>query len=169
MAEIDESITRWLTQQAGTWRVQQRIWSSATAYPVVLPPMVAERRMVHDVFLEESMQPAAGSGQEPFTRIAYVSFNPVNGRFEHVSLDSRYPPIMFETSVDDQLDRDDTIVLFVSGFTTPAGFGEIPAGQWASQRRLLIAESADHTICRQYWTFPWSAPFLAMEYDYTRQ
>ncbi len=82
--------------------------------------MVAERRMVHDVFLEESMQPAAGSGQEPFTRIAYVSFNPVNRRFEHVSLDSRYPPIMFETSVDDQLDRDDTIVLFVSGFTTPA-------------------------------------------------
>jgi hypothetical protein len=97
MAEIDELITRWLTQQAGTWRVQQRIWSSATAEPVVLPPMVAERRMVHDVFLEESMQPAAGSGQEPFTRIAYVSFNPVNRRFEHVSLDSRYAPIMFET------------------------------------------------------------------------
>lgn len=49
MAEIDESITGWLTQQAGTWRVRQRIWSSATAEPVVLPPMVAERRMVHDV------------------------------------------------------------------------------------------------------------------------
>lgn len=125
--------------------------------------------MVRDVFLEEVMEAAPGSGQEPFTRTAYLSFNPVNRRFEHVTLDSRYPPVMFETSIDDQVQDGKTIVLYVTGFTTPpGGFGEIPPREWASQRRLLTAQDADTSLCRQYWTLPASAPFLAMEYTYKR-
>jgi hypothetical protein len=169
MLEADERRFDWIRQQAGNWGVEQRVWSSPTAESILLPPMVARRRMVADAFLEEVMEPAPGSGQEPFRRTAYLSFNPINRRYEHVTLDSRYRPIMFETSVDDVLEGGHTVSLFVSGFTSPSGFGDIPAGQWVKQRRLLIAEGPAQTITRQFWTFPGAAPYLAMEYVYTRQ
>jgi hypothetical protein len=75
---------------------------------------------------------------------------------------------MFETSVDDEIEDGRTIVLHVTGFTTPSRFGEIPPREWASQRRLLMVQGSDTTLCRQYWTLPQSAPFLAMEYTYER-
>jgi len=75
---------------------------------------------------------------------------------------------MFGTSVDDKIEDGRAIVLYVSGFTTPSGFGEIPPREWASQRRQLIVQDSDATVCRQYWTLPHSAPFLAMEYTYNR-
>jgi hypothetical protein len=169
MGDADEARYEFISGQAGDWSVRQRVWSSAEAEPIELPPMVARRRMVRDVFLEEVMEAAPGSGQDPFTRTAYLSFNPINRRFEHVTLDSRYPPVMFETSVDDQVENGQVIALYVSGFTTPpAGFGDIPPREWASQRRLLIVQDQDTTICRQYWTLPQSAPFLVMEYTYQR-
>jgi hypothetical protein len=168
MAETDEARYEVISRQAGDWSVRQRVWSSPTAEPIELPPMVARRRMVRDVFLEEVMEAAPSSGQAPFTRTAYLSFNPINRRFEHVTLDSRYPPVMFETSVDDKLEDSRTIVLYVTGFTTPSGFGEIPPREWASQRRLLTVQDPDTTVCRQYWTLPQRAPFLAMEYAYER-
>lgn len=168
MTPTDNGREELIGGQVGDWRVRQRVWSSATAEPIELPPMVARRRMVGDVFLEEVMEAARDSEQEPFTRIAYLSFNPINRRFEHVTLDSRYPPIMFETSVDDTVEDGGAITLYVSGFATPSGFGEIPPRQWASQRRQLIVQGPATTISRQYWTLPYRAPFLAMEYTYTR-
>jgi len=168
MADTDEARYELISRQAGDWSVRQRVWSSPRAEPIELPPMVARRRMLRGVFLEEVMEAAPGSGQDAFTRTAYLSFNPINRRFEHVTLDSRYPPVMFETSVDDELEDSRAIVLYVTGFTTPSGFGEIPPREWASQRRLLMVQDPDTTVCRQYWTLPQSAPFLAMEYTYKR-
>ena len=168
VADTDEARYELIGRQVGDWSVRQRVWSSPSADPIELPPMVARRRMVRGVFLEEVMEAAPGSGQDPFTRTAYLSFNPINRRFEHVTLDSRYPPVMFETSVDDKIEDSRAIVLYVTGFTTPAGFGEIPPREWASQRRLLMVQDPDTTLCRQYWTLPQSAPFLAMEYTYKR-
>jgi hypothetical protein len=168
MTDTDEARYELISRQVGNWTTRQRVWSSPGTEPIELPPMVVSRRMVRGVFLEEVMEAAPGSDQDPFTRVAYLSFNPINRRFEYVTLDSRYPPIMFETSVDDKIEDGRAIILYVTGFTTPSGFGEIPPREWASQRRLLIVQDSDTTLCRQYWTLPQSAPFLAMEYTYKR-
>ncbi|MGH7719324.1 MAG: hypothetical protein ACREON_10830 [Gemmatimonadaceae bacterium] len=54
----------------GTWNVAQRMWTGPDAEPMTAPPAVARRRPIGDAFLEEVIEVAPGSGQDPFTRIA---------------------------------------------------------------------------------------------------
>jgi hypothetical protein len=82
----------------GTWNVEQRMWPGAGADAVALPAAVARRRVVRGGFLEEVMEGIPGGAGEPFTRIAYFHFNAVTHRYEYVSLDSRAPQMMTETS-----------------------------------------------------------------------
>lgn len=78
----------------GAWRVQQRVWPGAGATPITSGPYDAERRLIGNAFLQETMTVAPGSAEPPFTRTAYLAFNNANRRYEYVSLDTRYPRIM---------------------------------------------------------------------------
>lgn len=86
--------TNLIQQMVGVWDVQQRMWAGPGADPIDLPPAVASRRLVGGVFLEEIMTPEDVSGEEPFTRIAYLNYNPVSRRYEYLSLDTRAPQMM---------------------------------------------------------------------------
>jgi len=151
----------------GDWTVERRLWTTADAEPTTLPPAIARRRMIQDVFLEEVMEPAPGSDQPPFTRTAFLSFNDLNGRYEYVSLDSSYPPMMFETAFDNTLTNGNTIKVYHDAFVSP-GFDPGSAGQLLKQRRDFTVESADRVIMTQYWTPPSGEEYLGLETLYTR-
>jgi hypothetical protein len=156
-----------IRRMVGQWRVQMRIWPSAGAEPIVTPPMVATRELVGDAYLQEFMEPAPGTEQDPFRRIAYLSFNNARRRYEYLSMDTRAPGMMFETSYADELEEPDTIAVYLDNFTFP-GWGLELTGQLVKQRRLLRVTDADTTLCRQYWTLPANAPYLSVEYVYSR-
>jgi Protein of unknown function (DUF1579) len=153
----------------GGWSVQQRVWPGPGAEPIALAPMVAERRLIGEAFLQEIMKPAPGSEQEPFARHAYLSFNNVDRRYEYVSLDTRYPRTMYETSFDaERAHRDRIIEVFIEAFTHP-GWGTEFVGQAMKQRREIIVESDRRNVVRQFWTPPGGSEFLAIEYVYIKR
>jgi hypothetical protein len=153
----------------GDWSVQQRVWPGPGAEPIALAPMVAERRLIGEAFLQEIMKPVPGSKQEPFARHAYLSFNNVDRRYEYVSLDTRYPRTMYETSFDgERAHRDRIIEVFIEAFTHP-GWGTEFVGQAMKQRREIIVESDRRNVVRQFWTPPGGTEFLAIEYIYVKR
>lgn len=87
-------VTSLIRQMDGTWSVKARMWPASDAQAIELPPATAHRKLVAGAFLEEVMEPAAGSKQDPFTRIAYFSYNAMNRQYEYMSLDSRLPQMM---------------------------------------------------------------------------
>ena len=139
-----------------------------------LAPAVARRRLIGDAFIEEVMEAAPGSGQEPFTRIAYFNYNKVTQRYEAISMDTRAPQMMYEKSYEDsarnagqeqrivRLYLEDNFVLPRWGNTANAAF----------KGRKVIELEKDRQIVRLYWT-PLAGEsaeeFLAGEYVYTRQ
>ena len=159
-----------LQQMVGTWRVEQRLWSGPNVEPISAAPTVARRRLISEAFLEEVMEV---TGNEGFTRIAYFNYNSVTQRYESVSMDTRAPQMMYETSYDDgppvagrrtlkfQLE-DPFVVPRWWGSTVNAGF---------KSRKVLEVER-DRQVMRLYWT-PLigenAREFLAVEYVYTRQ
>ena len=42
-------------------------------------------------YLQETMRPAKGSSEPDFTRIDYLNFDRVEGRWKYVSMDTRFP------------------------------------------------------------------------------
>lgn len=161
-------------QMVGTWDVEQRIWTGPKAEPIKPPPAVARRRLMGDTFIEEVMEAAPGSGQEPFTRIAYFNYNRVTRRYEAISMDTRAPQMMYEKSYEDSAGKagqerrtvklylEDNFVLPRWGTLSNAGF----------KGRKVIELEKDRQIVRLYWT-PLvgenAEEFLAGEYVYTRR
>lgn len=162
-----------LQQMVGTWDVAPRMWTGPGTEPIVLPPAVAHRRLVGNTFVEEVMEGAPGSNQEPFTRIATFNYNPVTQQFEAISIDTRGPQVMYYKSHDDhtpfagtrptlRLDLDDVFVLPQWGNTPNVAY----------KGRKEVALDLDRQIVRLYWT-PLTgthrAEFLAVEYVYDRR
>lgn len=162
-----------IRQMVGTWDVQARIWTGPDAEPTMLPPAVAHRRLIDNTFFEEVMKPAPGSDQEPFTRLAYLNYNDVSKRYEWISMDTRAPQMMYETSYGGsapgrgQAQR--AVTLYLDSFVLPQ-WGE--ATNVAFKQRRVIEVEKDRQVVSQYWT-PLSGQdadeFLAVEYVYTRQ
>ncbi|MGH8177392.1 MAG: DUF1579 family protein [Steroidobacter sp.] len=163
-----------LAQMVGTWEVAQRIWTSANTRPIEPPPAIARRRLVGDVFLEEVMEAAPGSGQEPFTRIAWFNYNKVTRRFETISMDTRAPQMMYEKSYEDDRSKakDDRRTIKLSlddNFVLPQWGDRVNA---AFKGRKVIEIEKDRQTVRLYWT-PLAGEsgeeFLAGEYVFTRK
>lgn len=163
-----------LRGMVGTWSVAQRMWTGPNTKPIGPLAAVARRRLVGDTFLEEIMEAAPGSGQDPFTRIAYFNYNKVTQRFEAISMDTRAPQAMYEKSYEDSAgnpgqNRRVVRLALEDDFALP---------QWGNQTnaafkgRKVIEIEGDRQTVRLYWT-PLAAEnaqeFLAGEYVYTRQ
>lgn len=160
---------RRLAPLVGAWQVRQTIVPEPGARPLVDSAIVARRALIGGQYLEEVMAAAPGAPR-PFTRVAYLGYNNVNQRWEYVSMDTRFPRMMYEVS-DDAGAVDgrgaDTVALAIDAFVLP-GWGPALTGQSAKQRRLLVLEGPDRVVSRQYWTLPAGREWLAVEYVYTR-
>jgi hypothetical protein len=155
-----------LREMAGTWDVQQRMWTGPGTAPVPLPAAVAHRHLVHGAFLEEDMTLAPGAEGDPFTRHAVLSRNDVPRSFEYFSIDSRLPQMM---AYPNGADRGGDL-----WFTLPAPF---VAPSWGSDSdvpfaaRLEVRPGADRQIVRLYLRRLSAQPtkeFVAFEYIYRR-
>lgn len=163
------SVTPLIQQMAGAWRVEARMWPGPDAKPIQLPPATAQRRIVNGAFLHEEMTAAAGSQQEAFTRVAYVSYNAINQQYEYFSLDSRLPQMMSYALPGANQQRDRQVELRGTSFVAPA---------WGQQKnvpfmyRLTIgAVEGDRQIVRLFLKQQnaHAEEFRAFEYLYTRQ
>lgn len=160
-----------IRSMVGRWDVRQRIWTGPDAEPTTAP-MVARRRLVGGAFLEEVMEPAQGSGQPPFTRTAYFSYNDVRRQYEYIVLDSRAPQMMYETSAGGResgtREGSDAVWVYLDSFVAPE-WGTATNVTFRQRRVTEFGEGSQ--VMRQYWT-PLSAEggteFLAVEYVYTR-
>lgn len=163
-----------IQRMAGTWSVEQRMWPAAAAKPVNLPPATARRRLVQGAFLEETMELAAGSKEEPFTRVAYFNYNAVNQQCEYFSLDTRAPQMMLEKSYEapraGKTNDRDGVILYGGSFVAPR-WGD--ATNVAFRYRLTAGEIEKDRQAVQLYLTPQSgekaSEFLAFEYIYTRQ
>lgn len=61
---------------------------NAAASPVVVSGLIAERSVVGP-YLQETLRPAPGSSAADFRRIDYLTFNPLQARWQYLSMDTR--------------------------------------------------------------------------------
>lgn len=161
---------RELAQLAGRWDVSMTLRTSPEAAPMVSTGIVAERRIiVGGLFLEEVMKPAPGSGAPDFLRISYLTYNRVEGRWQYVSLDTRFPAgIMPAWGSGKPVDRKLTLQFEPLGFV---GFGKEVEGRMVRSSYVVTRISQDHDIAQQYWVQAdgTGSEWLAVQYEYVRQ
>lgn len=156
-----------LTEMVGTWKVAQRLWPGPGAVAVALPDAIAKRRLIGNAFLQEEMTLASGSLAAPFTRVAYLNFNPMNRTWEYVSLDTRAPQVMNERGSASNA----TDVLNLHG-------GRFVAAQWGPHKnaafryRLVVgpvrSNRQDVALFLTPLSFAPAKEFRAFEYIYTQ-
>lgn len=161
-----------LRSMAGTWTVEQRMWTAPGAEPTTLPRATAERRLVDGKFLEESMRPVGLAPGSPgfFTRTAVFNYNSVNGNYEYFSIDTRAPQAMNETGP--------TLPRAVGSSEVRLSGGTFVAPEWGAAKnvrfkyRLTIgAVDDDRQVVKLYLTPQSGMPskeFTGFEYVYVR-
>jgi len=156
-----------LEKRAGTWTVVMTLRPGATAPPVVVSGLIAERSVVGP-YLQEIMRPAPGSGTADFRRIDYLTFNPLQGRWQYLSMDTRATVgLMFAQGFGRETDGD--ITVYFNDFPGPTELGPDVGGRYMRARHVLTRNTSDHELARQYWTVDGSAEWLGVEYEYTRR
>lgn len=157
----------------GTWDVQQRMWPGPQEDPIALPPGVAQRRLIGNMYLEEVMRPVDDRSGQPgsFNRHALLNYNPVTSRYEYTSLDTRGPQLMVELSL--------PIAPGENASDLKLQGGSFLAPEWGSAKnvrfkyRLTIgAVKENQQTVRLFLTPQTVLPkteFLAFEYVYTKR
>jgi methylmalonyl-CoA/ethylmalonyl-CoA epimerase len=152
-----------LNLMVGTWRVQQTIWAMADAKPVVYTDITARRSwMEGGAVLQEVMEGTSNS--KHFTRLALLTYNNIEQKYELASTDTRTPGVMSLQNVSD--DGGNTFT-FYQTFTL-GGRGRELSRQTVRLRHVLRLEGNDRNVMQQYWTLPTAKEYLAIEYVYTR-
>jgi Protein of unknown function (DUF1579) len=156
-----------LAQRTGVWDVVMTLKVSPDAEPVITRGLIAEREMVGQ-FLQEKMHPAPGSTVPAFSRIAYLGYDQVEGRWQYVSLDTRMQVGIMPASSFDRQQPDNIEMQFAPiGFP---GVGETVDGQMVRSNMIVKHESPDHEVTRQFWIAAdgTSRKWLAVQYEYSR-
>jgi hypothetical protein len=158
-------------EMAGSWTVEEWMWLGANSAAVQLPAAVAERRLIADSFIQETMSAPAGA-RDPFSRISYFGYNPVNRQYEYFSLDTRAPQMMNERSSDATGTASGSSGINLLG-------GMFVAPQWGDTKnavfryRLVVGPIQDDRQEVDLYLTPLLAAdqpeFLAFKYVYTRR
>ena len=156
-----------LRRRAGTWAVVSRFRPSPDTPQIISEGLVAERTMI-GLYLREVMRPASGSSAPDFTRIAYQYFSRVEGRWQYVSLDTRFPVgIMPAWSFGNE--RNGKLVMQFESLAF-VGVGRDVEGRMIRSNLEITRESDDREFVRQFWVQSdgTGREWLAVEYEYTR-
>jgi hypothetical protein len=157
--------TEALAQRVGRWAVTMTFRPTPEAEPVIDDDIIADRTMIGGIYMQEIMRPSDGSATPNFRRIAYLSWNRLNDRYDHVSLDTRYPRIMDYTNFG--VDGSNEITFYIERFVDP-GFGPELEGRGMRMRQVVSFDGPDTETVRQYWTPPGGGEWLVVEYRYRR-
>jgi hypothetical protein len=119
--------------------------------------------------MEEVMHPDAGAKMPDFRRLAYQYFSRVEGRWQYVSMDTRFPvgimpAYSFAKESDGKLTLEFASLAFV-------GLGPEVEGRMIRSNLEIARDSNDHEFVRQYWVQAdgTARKWLAVEYEYTRR
>lgn len=157
-----------LEKQTGTWDVVASIWPAPDAKPIVSRGIVAERKMIGPI-LQETMQPGPGSETAAFTRLDYLNFDRVEGRWKYVSMDTRFPvSIMPAASFGPVEDGKIDVHFTPQGFV---GFGPEVEGRFMVSDMAISSPDADHVLKEQHVTMAngTGKSWLFVRYEYTRR
>ena len=158
-----------LARMVGDWDVVMTFQVKPEAPATEIKGLVAHREMIGS-HLQEIMQPERNSQVPNFRRISYLLFNRVEGRWQYVSLDTRFPVgIMPAESFDAGEDRDRIEMVFAPlGF---AGLGPDVEGRMIRSNMVIRRIDADHDVAEQYWVAAdgTSRRWRAVQYSYTRR
>lgn len=157
-----------LAKQAGTWDVVASLWPAPGAQPIVARGLVAERAMIGPI-LQEIMKPAAGSKTPDFTRIDYLNFDRVEGRWKYVSMDTRFPvSIMPARSFGPAVNGKIDVHFEPQGFV---GFGAEVEGRFMVSDMAISSSDADHMLKEQHVMMAngTGKSWLFVRYEYTRR
>ena len=157
-----------LEKQTGTWDVVASLWPAPGAQPIVSRGIVAERTMVGSI-LQEKMQPAPGSQTPAFTRLDFLNFDRVEGRWKYVSMDTRFPvSIMPARSFGPAVDGKIDVQFEPQGFV---GFGPEVEGRFMISDMTIPLSTADHMEKEQHVMMAngTGKSWLFVRYEYTRR
>jgi len=160
--------TQVLADRVGTWDVVSKFQPTADAKPAVITGLVAERKMIGR-YLSEEMRPVTGTKTPDFTRIAYLQYSAIEGRWQYVSIDTRFPVgIMPAYSFDQGKPEEVTLEFAPLAFV---GTGAEVDGKMLRSNLVVTHDGKDHDIVRQYWTSSdgTGRKWLGVEYDYKRR
>jgi hypothetical protein len=156
-----------LAADTGTWNVVSTLRLTPDAKPIVSKGLVAERRMIGN-YQQEVMKPAPGSDTPDFRRIAYLHYFRVEGCWQYVSMDTRFPVgIMPAKTCEKKHDGRLTLEFDSLPFV---GLGPDVEGRTINSNLELIHDGPDHEFIRQYWTRAdgTGRRWLAVQYEYAR-
>ena len=157
-----------LKQRTGTWTVKVTFRPMPDAEPMVTQQLVAERKMV-GLYMEERMHPDAGAKMPDFSRVAYQYYSRVEGRWQYVSMDTRFPVgIMPAYSFANESNGKLTMIFESLAFV---GLGQDVEGRMIRSNLEIVRESNDHEFVRQYWVQSdgTGRQWPAVEYEYSRR
>jgi len=131
----------------------------------------AARRRTQDgrLYMEETMHPDASAKMPEFSRLAYQYYSRVEGRWQYVSLDTRFPVgIMPAYSFANESDGKLTLMFESLAFV---GLGKEVEGRMIRSNLEISRESNNHEFVRQYWVQAdgTARQWPAVEYEYTRR
>jgi hypothetical protein len=156
-----------LIQRAGTWNVVSTLRLTPDAPPIVRKDVMADRRMVGP-YLEEVMKPVASSASPGFRRIAYLTYSRVEGRWQYVSIDTRFPvgimpAYSFGKETPGKIELEFQPIAFV-------GLGPDVEGRMVRSNFVISWDSLDRETARQFWIAAdgTGQQWLAVQYDYAR-
>jgi hypothetical protein len=156
-----------LAKESGSWNVVATMQLSPDAKPMVVSGLTAERSMV-GLYQQEIMKPAAGSKVPDFRRIAYLTYDRVEGRWQYVSLDTRAPVGIMPAFGSDKAVGNKLTLQFEN--LALAGDGREVQGRMVHSNLVITHLSDDHELIQQFWTQAdgTGRQWLAVQYDYTR-
>lgn len=157
-----------LARQTGQWDVVASLWPAPGAEPIVARGLVAERTMIGPI-LQEIMKPAPGSSQPDFTRIDYLNFDRVEGRWKYVSMDTRFPvSIMPARSFGPAREGRIDVQFEPQGFV---GFGAEVEGRFMVSDMAISGSDADHMLKEQHVMMAdgTGKSWLFVRYEYARR
>jgi hypothetical protein len=157
-----------LAQRVGTWHVVSTLRLTPDAQPIVQQDLVADRSMVGP-YLEEVMKPVASSSGPEFRRIAYLTYSRVEGRWQYVSIDTRFPvgimpAYSFGRDTPGKIELEFQPIAFV-------GLGRDVEGQMVRSNFVISWDGPDRETARQFWIAAdgTGRQWLAVQYEYTRR
>jgi len=155
-----------LAARAGDWTVTITMHPSPDAAPLVTTNLKAERTMIGG-FLQEVISPA-DSSTPPFKRVSYLHYSRVEGRWQYVSMDTRFPAGIMPAYSNDAGSPDHIILEFLP--IAFAGWGSAVDGWMLRSSYEVTGIGSDHEIARQYWSRAngTGRRWLGVEYDYRR-
>ncbi|MGL4573409.1 MAG: DUF1579 family protein [Burkholderiaceae bacterium] len=154
---------KWLEPLVGNWNVEMKVWPAMGAKPIVSTELkVARQWILGGRYLREEL--TGSFAGNPSNRIAILSFNNLDDRFELVTIDTFEPGQMWYRSV---LAASPSRIA-LQGESTEAGNGPKPTGRKRDLRFEIEIESPQVNSQKIYVKYPGEPEFLFVEQRFTK-